>query len=152
MFGGMRNLYWKSREILGFRTKLFSYPDYESYRRIQTEGNIRKIDHVSAIETNIAAIAEYAENHLGIVRSVLCHGTRNWAELKWFKENLKGQPDILGTDISYTATQFPNTIQWDFHDRKEEWIGKWDLIFTNSWDHAFDPERAILVWLECLNS
>ena len=32
--------------------------------------------------------------------------------------------NIIGTDISTTALNFENSIQWDFHDQKEEWIGK----------------------------
>jgi len=39
---------------------------------------------------------------------------------KNFKELLN--IPVIGTEISHTAEQFPDTIQWDFHNIKEEWI------------------------------
>ena len=148
MFSRMWRRLWLK---FGPQTKLISYSDYESYRRLQQEGNERKLHLVYAREPIIVHITRYAEHRLGRVNSVLCHGTRNGAELKWFKNALSGHPTVLGTDISSTATQFPDTIQWDFHDMKPEWEGAWDVIYTNSWDHAFDPKRAISTWLRCLS-
>lgn len=130
--------------------KLNRFTDYETYRKLQQEGNERKLGLVYAREANIAHIAQYAENRLGSVTSVLCHGTRNGTELRWFQSSLGGHVRVLGTEISSTANRFPDTIQWDFHDMKPEWEGAWDVIYTNSWDHAFDPEKAISTWLDCL--
>lgn len=58
--------------------------------------------------------------------------------------------DVIGTEISDTATQFENTIQWDFYDVKDEWIGKVDFIYSNSLDHSYDPEKALDAWMNCL--
>jgi hypothetical protein len=146
------SLTWRRlRLIFVPQIKLNSFPDYESYRRLQQEGNERKLHLVYAREQIIVDIARYAERRLGRVNSVLCHGTRNGTELKWFKNALSGHSTVLGTEISSTATQFPDTIQWDFHDMKPEWEGAWDVIYTNSWDHAFDPKRAFRTWLRCLS-
>jgi hypothetical protein len=131
-------------------TRLKSYSDYETYRRIQQEGNRRKINLVFARKAIIAHIARYAESRIGDVQSVLCHGTRNGAEQRWFKTFLPGNPSVLGTEIASTATQFPDTIEWDFHDMKPEWERAWDIIYSNSWDHAFDPPRAFRNWMKCL--
>merc|ERR1711920_1130260 len=57
---------------------------------------------------------------------------------------------VLGTEISDTAEQFPNTIQWDFHNAKAEWLSAADFIYSNSLDHAFDPLRALTQWMRCL--
>ena len=78
----------------------------------------------------------------------LCHGTRRGLEQQWLSEAL-GCP-VLGTEISDTATQFPNTVQHDFHETRPEWIGKADFIYSNSFDHARDPERALSAWVACL--
>jgi len=147
----VRRLYFLAREMLGHRTRLLKPANYAAYRATQIEGNRRKLGHVFAHEANIAVIAAYAENRIGSVRSVLCHGVRNGRELEWFAKHLSGAPEMLGTDISDTATQFPHCIQWDFHDENPDWLGKWDLIYSNSWDHAFDPERAFAVWVRCLS-
>jgi hypothetical protein len=58
--------------------------------------------------------------------------------------------NVIGTEISDTATRFPHVIQWDFHNVKEEWIGNIDFIYSNSWDHSFDPDLMLEQWLKCL--
>lgn len=125
---------------------------YETYRQIQEAGNKHKLRSVFAVEENVAYLARFVERRLGRpVKLGLCHGTRNGAEQRWFLANLTGAPTVIGTEISETATQFPNTIQWDFHETKPEWIGACDFIYSNSWDHSFDPERMFKGWMSCLS-
>ena len=57
---------------------------------------------------------------------------------------------MIGTEISDTAEQFPNTIQWDFHDVKPEWIDATDFIYSNSLDHSYDPEKCLNAWMSCV--
>ena len=54
--------------------------------------------------------------------------------------------EIIGTDISETASQFSHMVQWDFHEENPDWIGKFDFVYTNSLDQAFDPEKALGAW------
>lgn len=122
----------------------------EIYREIQEIGNRHKIGVVFAIEENLQHLARYAERRLDHACFVLCHGTRNGAEQRWFKKFLTGSPRVIGTEISSTATQFSDTIQWDFHEQNPEWIGKADIVYSNSWDHGIDPERMFRNWMECL--
>src|SRR5262249_50645007 len=96
--------------------RLNCYESYEAYRQAQNAGNLRKLTLVAAQEANIAHLARYASERL--VRPdirVLCHGTRNGAEQRWFRHHLPGAALVLGTEIADTAIQFPDTIQWDFH-------------------------------------
>lgn len=122
--------------------------DYDLYRQVQEEGNRRKIDQVWVNEDAIRRLA-HAALARGPVRRVLCHGTRNGAEQRFFQAAIPGV-EVLGTEISSTATDFPDTIQWDFHDLKDDWVGAWDLLYSNSWDHAFDPERLFTNWIASL--
>ena len=78
----------------------------------------------------------------------ICHGIRNGAELKYFKNYLV--VEIIGTEISPTATRFSDTIQWDFHDVKKEWENSFDFIYSNSFDHSYNPEHCIQQWMSCL--
>ncbi len=122
--------------------------DYETYRQIQTEGNKRKLDGVFVQEDVIREIAAYEQEH-GHVRAVICHGTRNGAEQRFFKAAL---PDVsvIGTEISDTATQFPDTVEWDFHVMNEDWRDKFDILYSNSWDHSYDPKLLFRVWSACI--
>ena len=124
--------------------------DYERYRKIQEEGNIRKIDLIAAKEELIAFLADYMTNTRGMkVRFGICHGTRRGMEQKWFRQHL-GDAEVIGTEISSTAIQFENTIQWDFHQVKPEWLGAVDFIYSNSWDHSYDPKHCFSQWVSCL--
>jgi hypothetical protein len=131
--------------------RLVKLPSYAVYREIQMTGNKKKLAKVFAREANIAYLARYATRTIGSKLRVLCHGSRNGAEVRWFRKYLTDAATVLGTDISDTASQFPDMIQWDFHDLKNEWIGAWDVIYTNSWDHAFDPDQAFHTWMSCLS-
>lgn len=122
--------------------------DYEAYKAVQTAANKAKIDWRSVQPENIAFLC-HALTERGVkIRKVLCHGTRNGAEQKFFHEATGAE--VLGTEISDTATQFPMTIQWDFHEVKPEWQGAFDVIFSNSWDHSYDPKLALSRWLTCV--
>ena len=75
----------------------------------------------------------------------LCHGTRNDFEQNYISD--KVDVDILGTDISDTATNNKRSIQWDFHNKNPEWIGQHDFIYTNSFDQSWQPKVSCTVWL-----
>ena len=123
--------------------------DYDTYRAVQEAGNKAKLDWVFATEATIALIAEDARRRSETVEHILCHGTRNGAEQRWFRQHFP-DADILGTEISETATQFEMTIRWDFHDIKDGWSDHWDLIYSNSWDHTYDPHKMFSAWARCL--
>jgi hypothetical protein len=57
---------------------------------------------------------------------------------------------VIGTEISETAVDFPNTIHWDFHEDNPEWHEKSDFVYSNALDHAYDPDKAINVWMKTL--
>jgi hypothetical protein len=122
--------------------------DYERYRRVQTKGNKRKIGFQWVDEASIQWISELILSRLGQPKFGLCHGTRRGAEQAWFAKYLNCE--VLGTEISETASQFPNTIQWDFHEVKPEWVDSVDFIYSNSWDHSYDPIKLFTAWMTCV--
>ncbi len=122
--------------------------DYDRYRKVQTEGNKAKIGIQWVQEVSIAFLSGYIIGTRGRPSFGLCHGTRGGAEQAWFAKYL-GCP-VLGTEISDTATQFANTIQWDFHEVKSEWLRSVDFIYSNSWDHSYDPVKLFNSWMSCL--
>jgi hypothetical protein len=122
--------------------------DYERYRQIQVEGNKKKLDQVWVIEENIAFLSDYIKKTVGQPRFGLCHGTRQGKEQGWFAKYLGCK--VIGTDISDTAARYPNTIQWDFHETKPEWIDAVDFIYSNSFDHSYDPIKSLNAWMSCI--
>lgn len=121
---------------------------YEEYKKIQTHHNKIKIDQVWADEETIKTISAYIKKHINNVNSGICHGTRRGYEQLEFSKQLGCS--VIGTEISDTAEQFDNTIEWDFHEQKDEWRSKFSFIYSNSLDQAFDPKKALSTWSEQL--
>lgn len=128
---------------------LHQYPSYETYVEVQTAGNRAKLKRQFVKKSHVAALAEHLRATLGTVGFGLCHGTRAGREQRWFRKHLPGA-EVIGTEISDTATEFPHTVQWDFHAENPDWVGRADFVYSNSWDHAFDPERAFTTWIRQL--
>jgi hypothetical protein len=122
--------------------------DYEIYRLCQEEGNKRKIDSVWVKEENIEFLSKYIKHTIKAPTLGICHGTRRGKEQAWFRKYL--ECEVIGTEISDTATNFPHTIQWDFHKVKPEWIESVSFIYSNSMDHSYDPESCLNAWMSCL--
>jgi hypothetical protein len=122
--------------------------DYVKYCKIQEDGNKRKINNVWVIEENIAFLSNYIKSLIQFPQFGICHGTRRGKEQEWFRKYLGC--NVIGTEISDTAENFPHTIQWDFHEVKPEWIDSVDLIYSNAFDHSYDPEKCLNVWMSCL--
>lgn len=122
--------------------------DYNQYKQIQEAGNIRKIASSWVTKEEIEFLSQYLKSKM-TPQSGICHGTRRGLEQQWFSENL-GSINVLGTDISETAADFPNTVQWDFHENKQEWSKKFDFVYSNSFDHSYDPKKAMDAWMQTL--
>lgn len=122
--------------------------NYEKYRKIQEDSNKMKINNVWVIEENIAFLSKYIKNLIHSPQFGICHGTRRGKEQEWFRKYLNCE--VIGTEISDTAETFPYTIQWDFHEVKPEWLDSVDFIYSNSFDHSYDPEKCLNAWMSCL--
>ncbi|MEI2387339.1 hypothetical protein [Breoghania sp. JC706] len=128
---------------------LYEYESYEQYRDVQTFYNKQKIKNVWADEKTLRLIGEkLAARKPGEKLKGLCHGSRNGFEQSCFIKAFGF--DVIGTDISDTATQFDNSVQWDFHDRNEEWVAAFDFVYTNSHDQSWNPRQAFATWLDQL--
>jgi hypothetical protein len=117
---------------------------YDTYKAVQTEANKRKFDNVWSEERTLESIASYIEKAPQVRRRGLCHGARNGWEVQWLKNRLNCE--VIGTDISETANSLEDMVQHDFHHVREDWIGEFSFIYTNSLDQAFDPATALNVW------
>jgi hypothetical protein len=122
--------------------------DYDAYVEAQTKVNLKKIDFSGPNYSRISMVAAYIKKHIPNIKFGICHGTRRGTEQRDFK-NILNIP-VIGTEISHTAEQFPDTIQWDFHEVKEEWLDNASFIFSNSLDHSYDPIKCLNAWMSCI--
>jgi hypothetical protein len=129
--------------------EIYTYKNYKEYIRHQIKANREKLERVWAQKENIKFLSQVIKSYVEQPDFGICHGTRRGKEQEWFRENL--HCEVIGTEIAPTAKRFPYTIRWDFHKVHKDWIGKCDFIYSNSWDHAYDPEKAITGWCRCLS-
>jgi hypothetical protein len=124
--------------------------DYRRYRDAQIAANHAKINAVWVCKPSIQFLSRYILKAMGKPAFGLCHGTRRGLEQAWFRECLGGNVEVIGTEISDTAAQFPHTVRHDFHERRPEWVNAASFVYSNSWDHAYDPAKALFVRMESL--
>jgi hypothetical protein len=135
--------------------ELYKYKDYNEYKKSQIEANIRKINNSFVDPNSLCSMLNYLVEDLKInPKLILCHGTRRGLEQQYIIDFLKPlghTPKVIGTEISHTATTYPNTIEWDFHEVKSEWVNNTDIIYSNSFDHSCKPQECLDAWMSCLN-
>lgn len=125
----------------------------KTYRRLKQffEGNENQKDQFWSSQKRMKQIAEYCIEYFESSKiNGICHGTRTGAEQKMLQEELPEGSHIFGTEIEPSAINIPNTIIWDFHEIKKEWVNKFDIIYSNSHDQAQNPEKAIKNWIKSL--
>lgn len=126
--------------------KQFEYRDYDHYVEAQTTANRKKIHEVWISEGNVRMIVA----HFNLTpRSILCHGTRNATEQQLFRKYWS-KAYIIGTEISELGTQFPMTVHHDMQFEKHEWERRFDIVYSNSFDHAISPHMCMHTWIEQL--
>jgi hypothetical protein len=126
--------------------KIYKYKNYKEYVNTQIYFNKKKINQIWADQINLKKISFFLKKNLRHKNLIgICHGSRNGYEQKKFLQFIP-KSKIIGTDISPTALNYPNTIQHDFHKRK--WISYFDFVYSNSLDQSYNPKLALTVWLE----
>lgn len=126
---------------------LYRYSSYEEYRQVQIYHNLRKLKRVWADPQTLDLLADELIARLGSgpLRG-LCHGTRNGFEQNHLNAQHPGWA-VTGTDISPSAADFLNSVVWDFHDERAEWLGAFDFVYSNSLDQSWQPRVALETWL-----
>lgn len=128
--------------------KQYKHKDYKEYVEAQVDKNERKIKNVWVNKGELISLSKQIKKCIPNISFGICHGVRNSWEVKVLRQLLGIH--IIGTEISPSATNFKNTIQWDFHKLKDEWINSVDFIYSNSFDHSYDPSKCLDVWMKCI--
>lgn len=122
----------------------YKYKSYADYVKAQKAGYRKKRDRVWAVEDNIKAICGYmSPRKFGI-----CHGVRGGQEMDWFRKYSGAV--VIGSEIG--ETNQPHSVQWDFNVYNPKWEGAFDFVYSNAFDHAYDPESTLRIWWEQLRS
>jgi len=121
--------------------EIYKYQNYKHYIECQISACKKKHSNIWVSEENINFLCEYLA--FAGPRNGLCHGVRQGMEQLYFRKYLE-DCNVIGTEIGDTEAEY--TIKWDFNKINNEWQGKFDFIYSNSFDHAFNPEKTLNVW------
>ncbi len=126
---------------------LHEYASYEEYRKVQIYHNYRKLGRVWA-DTDTLDLLGTSLVELyghGPIKGI-CHGSRNGFEQNYLNDKFANF-EVIGTDISPSARDYPNSVEWDFHDVNPDWQGRFDFVYSNSLDQSWQPRQALEAWL-----
>jgi hypothetical protein len=121
---------------------------YEEYKREQIRLNEAKFDKVWVFREELVRLVKMLKKTVSPLACGICHGSRNGFEVDELTKLLGIQ--VVGTDIAPSAERHPHMFQWDFHEVKPEWRGHWDFIYSNSFDHSYDPKLCLERWMGTL--
>lgn len=122
--------------------KLHKYKNYAEYVKSQQKANAKKSSNVWAVEENIKFLCEYLDRKIKPSHGI-CHGTRGGHEQKWFNFYMPTCA-VIGTEIGDATA--PNTVKWDFNLIKLMWEHRFNFVYSNSFDHAYDPKKTLNIW------
>ena len=126
------------------------YKSYSKYTKVQRAGYDKKKSRIWANQNNIKFICDnilrdkyfIIDNGQGI-----CHGVRTGKEIEWFLEYMPGW-EVIGTEIGDSENDL--IFQWDFNKENPKWINGFDFIYSNAFDHVYDPKITLEIWSEQL--
>lgn len=120
---------------------------YKKYADWQIRRSKRKLDKYRDPE-EYSVCFEYLQAHLKHDFTMLCLGTRNNHERDVFQELAKSYDGyVCSQDICPRSNA---NIIGDFNFLSELTNDKWDVIYSNSIDHALDAVKAFEEWLKVL--
>ena len=133
------------------------YDDYYKYVRSQQKTVHRRGIACYFTDVEIQKICEWIKAKGIEPLKAVCHGARNGAEADEFVSNFPGL-EAFGTDLfpysgrSVKIKTNSKVIEHDFSKEVKEWKDSFDIVYTNSLDHARYPEKTLRVWLDQLTA
>jgi len=134
--------------------KLYKYHSYDEYLGVQIEASQCKFSNSFYDPVSIGLLVEYLLSVLLRVEKGICHGVRDGKEVESFITEFKKRGKdvkVIGTGVNPETAKIKNCIAFDFNKVKDDWIGAFDFIYSNSFDHSYNPEHTLDQWMSCLS-
>ena len=123
--------------------------EYNEYRERQIMIHDRKKHYQRGLDEYESCASNMIE-HVKINGKMICLGTRNEHEKDTFAELLSEKNiTVFSQDIAELAKA---DYTCDFNKLSEHVPHDWDVVFSNSLDHAIDATKTVNDWLKVINS
>lgn len=129
--------------------------DYKSYLKKQiTRAESkwgRKHDYDEIFKQQLRLTIKDVEEYIGYPEKICCMGCRAGTEVFEFKEKFP-RSEVCGVDITKNIESIRTHLDvhfelQDFNKLPKDWENMFDLVFSNSIDHAYDPIATFKEWL-----
>ena len=130
----------------------YEHKNYDWYKAVQRKLTARKTNQGQSImswidEAGIIAVNKLIHYYVTDIQTIVCHGCRNGIEVDAF-QRLNPMVKVFGTDIYGKAYKYDRKYfrEMDFDDVPPEWVGYFDVIYSNSIDHSRNPINTLMAW------
>lgn len=134
---------------------LDTYDDYQKYLDAQLKKVKRRGFGPFFCQETIDSICDWMNARGLSPKAGLCHGARCGRECDAFLKHFPAAT-VIGTDIKPKSGRTANVktisqvVHHDFMQINADWVHRHDFVYTNSFDHVYDPVAALNVWLDQL--
>jgi hypothetical protein len=126
--------------------KRYKLDDYELYKHVQIRRSDQKWGSLTFDKQEFINSTNRIMGYLKDIKSICCLGIRDGNEFKISQELFKGC-EVYGVDINPKVKEVAgSTLCCDFNNLPPNWTDKFDFVYSNSLDHAFDIKKTILEW------
>jgi hypothetical protein len=130
--------------------KKASFDSYDEYKNSQLQTHLKKLHLLWFCGLTARPLKLFSSELLQLDSpSIVCMGSRNGLEPRFFKE--AGFSNSVGLDIAPTANVLPFMMHHDFHELRPTYVKPFDVLYSNSFDHAYDIDRFLIACRSFLN-
>lgn len=110
----------------------------------------RKLDYDEIFKQTLRLSVAEVKSYIGNPKSICCMGCRAGTEVFEFKEMFT-EAEVYGVDIAENLDTIRTHLDvkiehQDFNQLPKSWQDKFELVFSNSIDHAYDPNETFYEW------
>ncbi len=133
----------------------YKHTNYDYYKAVQRKLTWRKTQRATVVrswvdEEDLKQVNNKLHYYIpkADFHRIVCHGCRSGLEVDAL-QRLNPHIEVWGTDI-YDCYMFDRKWfrEMDFDTIPEEWIGHFDVVYSNSIDHSRDPVATLTAWKE----
>jgi SAM-dependent methyltransferase len=133
-----------------FILKLFVHSTYETYvaaQRVLTAKKIMDGPKIWIGEDGIKKVNNLLHFYKPEIATMVCHGCRTGFEVNVFQK-LNPESKVFGTDLYADGYCYDRNYfkEMDFDTVPSEWVGSFDVVYSNSIDHSRNPVNTLISW------
>lgn len=123
---------------------------YDQYVINQINRSSLKLNKTRGYDHWLAVYEQFRDFLVDTYSKMVCLGVRSGEEVFCFQKIFLGNNigiNVFGTDINPRSAFGSRIFCCDFNNNPEDWENKFDVVYSNSIDHAYDVEKTLEEWI-----